>query len=125
MLSANERLASLYDSSPSIFVDPLYGNQLKNGITYDIMTSPFFHHFQFWPRACTSKDPTVLCEARDYLVNGKGLVWQLSSANSLEVEGALSVLYQCSGLCSPPCGLMLRNCERDGVCDLRSEVKVI
>jgi len=25
--------------------------------------------------ACTSKDPTVLCEARDYLVNGKGLAF--------------------------------------------------
>lgn len=50
-----------------------------NFTTYDFMTSPLFHHFQFWPRACTSKDPTVLCEARDYLVNGKGLVWQLSA----------------------------------------------
>lgn len=50
-----------------------------NFTTYDFMTSPLFHHFQVWPRACTSKDPTVLCEARDYLVNGKGLVWQLSA----------------------------------------------
>ena len=27
-------------------------------------------------RACTSRDPTILCEARDYLVNGKGLAWK-------------------------------------------------
>lgn len=30
------------------------------------------------PRPCTDRDPTVLCEARDYLVNGKGLAWALS-----------------------------------------------
>ena len=94
--------------------------------TYDFMTSPIFHHFQFWPRACTSKDPTVLCEARDYLVNGKGLVWQLSAFFGRSEGGQVQavVCIRCSGLCSPPCGLMLRrNGEKDWPCSITEASK--
>ena len=44
-------------------------------ITMDIVVLPTLKiPFSAPPRPCTSKDPEFLCEARDYLVNGKGLV---------------------------------------------------